>query len=319
LEQYVYKSSELRRLIARVFDPQEPQDRREKFSAANGSEQIYETLFQGFLVKKGARTLSALRESGRDDLATQGFFLSAILLYTGLAYFCGLWLARRRQDHEGIAAEECLQWLGNGSAFMQMLRVGEKGFEQILVKMFNNPCSGSAKVAIPRSDSKTIVAKGLVKRGGVTSSTHHRRVFSELLSNSVTLDGRARTETEALSAFYGELSNIGVVKWDGLSSGKVFRGYLDTLQTVLPRTVFNHTALVNLGVLELDRSANWAVEYMTAHRKTFEKKFLDRLMRNEHRWGNVARTGAEDTLYVEPIFISELAALLEQVRENYAR
>jgi hypothetical protein len=108
------------------------------------------------------------------------------------------------------------------------------------------------------------------------------------------------------------------VIWDGLSHGKVFRGYLEALQSQLPRAGFNQTVLVNLGVFKLESSANWAVEYMTAHGATFEKKFLDRLKRNEHRWGNVARAGAEDTLYVEPIFISELAALLEQVRENCA-
>src|SRR4029077_16530982 len=95
------------------------------FKQPKQTEQVYRTLFQGFLIKYGGpKSLSRLLTVGRSDVATQGFMLSSILLYTGLAYFSGLWLSIRRRTNAGIQADEHLQWLGNGSSFIRMLNIG---------------------------------------------------------------------------------------------------------------------------------------------------------------------------------------------------
>lgn len=317
LENYVCHSEKLRRQIAGQFDD-EMKKWSEAFTRPKQAVSIYQTLFQGFLMRQhGPRLLAELRTRGRADTATQGFFLTGIFLYTALAYFCGLWLARRRQEDRGITAEERLQWLGNGSAFIHMFRVGDRSFEDVLVRMFNAACDGAAKVSPMRDDAKTVVAKGLLRPSAARAGGEVPQVFSRLLSDSVTFADHPWTPDEALVDFYQRFNGDSLF-WDGLSEGRIFRRYLEALQRELPRANFSQGQLVSTAALGIRDPQQWAVEYVATRRGEIEKKLRDRLVNNKAEWSSELQEGSADTLHVEPVFVSELAALLEQVRESFA-
>lgn len=321
LEKYVCRSENLRKQIVRCY-PDVPEDRKKAFAAPgtgqNELNPVHQTIFQGFLAAgNGPRALSQLLRHGQKDRATQGFFLSAIFLYTGLAYFCGLWLAKRREGGEGITAEEHLQWLGNGSSFIRMLEVAGKSFEDVLVQMFNAACEGEARVSKLRRDAKTVVVKGLLKAPLARAGAQGQQVFSQLLSDSVSMNGHAWQANEALGDFYRQFNPGAVLAWDGVAEGKWFRHYLEVLDHVLPMAQLNKSALINLPLLGIKDQQHWAVEYVTANQGTVAKELHERLKDNKDRWSDVLQAGVADTLYVEPLFISELVALLEQVREDH--
>jgi MreB/Mbl protein len=311
LEEYVVQSSNLRNIIARAFDVK---GAIAKAFVANDKEaEFYKTFFQGFLAQRGTSALVALQKNGKDDRSTQGFFLTALVLYAGLSYFCGLWLKKRRERVKGIPAAEHLQWLGNGSSFIKMLTVGDKTFEEVLIRIFNKACNGSAEGLPLRTDAKTVVAKGLLKHAkNVKFNKEEAEVFSSLLSNSVAMNGVSWTENDSLSKFYQEFNPEQQLGWDGLGEGSTFYKFLDSLQTELPGGQYNRGTLVNPAVLDGNDRAHWVVDFIRANKAGVEKHFNTRLKENKRRWGGTLQ--AKETLYVEPVFISELAAVLAQIR-----
>jgi len=314
LEEYVGKSPALREVITHAFDVKGSV--KKAFVESNKQAEFYRTFFQGFLAQKGTAALVDLQKFGKDDRATQGFFFTSLVLYSGLSYFCGLWLKRRREGIEGITSAEHLQWLGNGSSFIKMLTVGDKAFEDVLIRIFNKACDGKAGALPPLSNAKTVVAKGLLKHGLAAKVTStETEVFSSLLSNSIVLNGVPWSEEESLSKFYKAFDGSHELRWNGLQEGAVFHGFLKALQEALPGGQHNRGTLVNPATLGGANPTSWVMDFINDkdNRVGIEKQFSTRLRENKRRWGGTMQS--EETLYVEPIFISELTAMLVQIRE----
>jgi hypothetical protein len=315
LEEFVVRSAPFRAVLARTVEI--PGELSKAFVAEGGDPGFYKTCFHGLLAKHGTSALARARNVGAKDKATQAFFLSAILLYSGFAFFCGRWLKQRRKNTAGTAPEEHLQWLGNGSTFIRLLSAGEMTFQDVLARIFNEAAGASAKPQPLRDDAKTIVVKGLLGEKARIASATSEKVFGLMLSDSLQAGDRRLPETETLAAFYQEFEADNSITWHGLEEGRVFRSFLETVQRALDGGVFNKAKLLDVGLLGAKDRANWAVQIAVAHGENIAKKVVNlRLKDNKARWGGVLQS--PDTLYVEPLFISELAALLVQIRETFA-
>jgi hypothetical protein len=260
-----------------------------------------------------------------DNMSCTGFTLTNVVLYSSLAYFAGLVQRDLRSQNATPEAESkfLLRWVGNGSCFLKTLNRGgveNESFQKVLENLFL-AASGTniTRVECDALDNaKSVVAFGLLK---MKSSDEKRasNIASKTFSSSFSGTEAGKGEggpfgaESSLVDFYRQ-DVIPKSFWDGLKEGCVFRNYLQELQKEIPRFHLGDQSFGGLRELGITDHVNWAVEYVKMRKTYIAQKFRERLLVNHALWKDVAKNQPE-TLQVEPLFITEVAALLEDICE----
>jgi hypothetical protein len=290
------------------------------------NKEMLRTAFHGILNIMPPRQLvtDVLELTGHPSCT--GFTLTNVVLYSSLAYFAGLVQRDLRSRNATPEAESkfLLRWVGNGSCFLKTLNRGGKEkdendrFQKVLENLFlaasGNKITGVECDAL--DDAKSVVAFGLLKmrsREEKKASNIASKTFSSSFADAEAGEGGTFGAESSLVDFYKK-DVIPESLWDGLREGCVFRNYLQTLQNEIPRFCLGDQSFGGLHKLGITDHVNWAVEYVKMRKTHIAQKFRERLLVNHVLWRDVARNQPE-TLQVEPLFITEVAALLEDICE----
>lgn len=291
---------------------------------AAGNELLLKNAFQGILsiITPGLFIHDTVKGQSK---SCAGFLLTNIVLYAGLAHTAGM--LHRTLPHDKKQYQFDLQWVGNGSCFLSALSVGgtHHGFEKVLAEIFQAASGLKEEVACQSlPDAKTIVARGLLKEGvirndnaeHVASKTFSNSLFYRVKNDSMQAVAESpeiagESEDRSLADFYSQES-LSRYEWDGLREG-TFKHFLLSLQSTLKGLRMGD---VNLGgkVLGFQDASNWAVEYVETRKAFIATKFKRRMLGNYADWRQTAKDDPQ-SLRVEPLFITELCALLEDIRE----
>ncbi len=291
--------------------------------AKKAKEEMFRTAFHGILNILPPRELVTDIIQLENNKACTGFTLTNVFLYSSLAYFAGL-VQRDLRGSANHAAESklLLHWVGNGSCFLKTLNRGEdKGsFQKVLQQLFvsASETTGTTVECDALGKAKSVVALGLLK---LTSSSENKatNIASKIFSYSFS-DAQANTAhntpfgPESLLADFYKQDSVPNAPWDGVKEGGVFRNFLLSLQKLIPRFRLGDQSLGGLGQLGITKYDEWAVDYVESRKYNIGLKFQERLKANHRIWNGIAKHQPE-TLQVEPLFITEVAALLQDICE----
>ena len=322
VENYFCTSPAFRRLIANYLETRPSIKQMQKHASlkkclesVESSKEMYMTAFQGILtlVDVGPIMRGVVEHGGSREGA--GFVFTNLLLYGGLAYLSGLIQKARHHEAENSAAYE-IQWVGNGSSFLKALNFDKQGqdFHRSLCSLFAAASGALSPHSSAPQDPKLIVAKGLLSPPLPPADAKGARVVSQLFSNSLSLAGEKPRWTEAaeLTILYCE-KQVATIPWDGLKEGP-FLSFLEALQTAFPQMGWGGEKQVSPRAISVEKDPQkWAVEYVINRKAEITTQVHDRLRTNHDRWAQTARESPE-ALQVEPVFVTELAALIEDVR-----
>lgn len=289
------------------------------------NKEMLRTAFHGILnIMQPRQLVTDVLVTG--DMSCTGFILTNVVLYSSLAYFAGL-VQRDLRSRNAIPEAESkflLRWVGNGSCFLKTLNRGEQKegvendrFQKVLENLFL-AASGKKITGVECNaldDAKSVVAFGLLKmksRDETKASNIASKTFSSSFVDAEAGEGGAFGEGSLVDFYKKDM--IPESLWDGLREGCVFRNYLQTLQSEIPRFCLGDQSFGGLRELGIEAHDNWAVGYVDKRKSHIAQKFRERLLVNHALWRDVAKNQPE-TLQVEPLFITEAAALLEDICE----
>ncbi len=269
-----------------------------------------------------------LAEAGRADdaagRAIRGFFLTNVLMFGGLAYYAGRLLAAAAHgDIPGSPAfpisDTTLTLTGNGAKLFRTVSSDRSSFGPVMDALFRLGLGPDAQpqrvhfegvykldgVAAP----KTTVAMGLLSAGSPTNDPIPvANVVGETLDAAAGEPGQ--TFASPLVPFYARIRRGGAYVAPAAPPEDLAR-FLDALNAEIPRGERNGYPVVP-GV---------GRDWHTGVKETLYPRSVGTL---QERLAATAAglTDSDDDLSVtsamEPLFIAELAALVDQVREDYA-
>ena len=278
---------------------------------------------------------SALAEAARGDdpeaRAVRGFFLTTTVLFGGLAYATGRLLRMASDGELGGAAFPLnsvrVALTGNGSKLINLLSSDRWPFDRVFRDLFRRGLVGTSaggdgqphpaeSVRIEFDGVYTLdgvpapkatVALGLLD-GGIDPAER------EVPTANVALEDVSGVGDDgSLIAFYGRMAREPGAFMPGRTAPPQLAAFLDTLAESLPNG-HNGKRMVIPGV-----GPDWHEPLKTETFADATGVLLDRLAENagDLPAGAGTAAGAAYVPALEPVLIAEIAALLDQIREDH--
>jgi hypothetical protein len=286
-------------------------------SAAEGTEAAIRALFKGFLsliaeAKETKNLGTQLRKIGGESEVVSRFFQSLALLFGGLSYLGGLW-HRFASEQNPLATrnELTLAFVGNGSRFLDLLSVGQVDFgREVLTKLFlaADPNGQSPDWEPIRENPKGVVAKGLLAQNGRGTNTGSSKAFDCLCSDAVSFGEKSYEANGSLNQFYRDILKIDYNEkfaW-ARKDATPFMEFLKGIDAVLPGGGISNESIIP-GV-----KGKWAEAAFQGAIDSgkFVPALKERIIGNFKRSKGELDAEANREMHMEPLFISELGALL---------
>lgn len=275
------------------------------------------------------RVFNKLRHDAKIGDAVYGFFITLTILFCGLPYLAGMLMDMASHGRFGKTVnirEVKLRLAGNGSRLYRLLSGRRHPFEPIMIDLFERGYSIDAPrvrfSGVEQRDGKeapkVAVALGLLS-GDPTKLGHQVGELPIPVANVLGEEGYMNVTENPLSpednlvSFYQNLHAQPDDFHIPEQAPPRLRAFLNALSDVLPYGQNGDFPVIPSA------SDSWAEEMITVLYPLSIQCIEDRvLMRNAKMASEMkgGRPGHEQAL--EPLFVVELAALLDVVREKYA-
>jgi len=247
------------------------------------------------------------RQHSADRQAVMGFFLTLTLLYAGMVYQAG----RLLRQNEIVSQVVGMRFIGNGSRFYRFLGNRANDFAKVLRGVFAAAYGATPEVTHDLTpEGKTYVAKGLIAR--LADVPHRAEVTGDIES----------------SEYLMKLANAGDAEAPAATADNPYpdlRALLEALQRQLPGGQLNGAAVIPYCDANLAKQLTDLFPFMSVAVHGREVEHAEKLKKASHLADTLAQDneGAaalvrQSAHAVEPIFITRLKCLLDQIRDKYA-
>jgi hypothetical protein len=274
--------------------------------------------------------LNELRTQKEDQEAIHGFFLSLVLLFCGVAYFAGRLMktveveGRSGSDAFGSFTPErvTLHLTGNGSRLYNFLNNYEAPFQDVLVSMFKKGY-GSEGLSVPfegihkfngREAPKTSVAIGMLTKSAMGDGGKEIYVANKVAEEGYRdASGQTVDPGSDLVAFYQSFSGNPHAFRAPSEVPPVLQAFLTSIDEALPYGKNGQFAAVPYA------GKQWTDRLASELYPASVPEINDRvLVHNVPIAKELEQLQPKDHQALEPLFIVELAALLDTIRKRYA-
>ncbi len=256
-----------------------------------------------------------------DVRAVQGLLLTVVLLFAGGAFYAGRLQCAAAEGALGAAPFALTRvrftLTGNGSKLFRLLEPETGAFDRIMTALFKSGL-GNVQADVqfdgiyrPKGDAriapKTTVALGmlLTKKGTASAEIPVANIVGEAFEGGAPLDD--------LGAFYTRIARDGRTFLMPDEAPAELSAFLDALGTALPRGFVGDVPVVP-GL-----SAGWTDELRGRLYHASRETVRNRLAQNAaEAAADDSADGAGSVTALEPAFIVEIVALIEQIRKEYA-
>jgi hypothetical protein len=272
--------------------------------------------------------------------AVKGFFTSIVLLIGGLGYVSGLLL---RAASEGMLGDKPFNLrtaevllTGNGSKLYNLIDHEEAPFRPVLQRMvLAGLAAADAEPATSfspedmrrvtfdglyrlngRPAPKVTVAMGLLRAGTAGRNGGDRVPLANIMAEEgYAVGGATAAVGDSLITFYRQVREELQVFSPPAEAPEHLRRLLDALGSALPNGI-------NGGLAVIPRAgSNWHVPLRDTLYRRSEKYILNRIMQNANTLSDELgnnRFSEDEIPALEPLLVTEVCALLDQIREDYA-
>ncbi len=266
----------------------------------------------------------------RQALAVRGFFLSAALLFGGLSFFAGRLLKAASEGRFDPAGRPfaltgvTLTFTGNGSKLYRLLSPPHDDFGPVIDRLFRvglglesvDPLSTRfagiytlGNVLAP----KVTVALGLLQQNGAAAVD---LPVANLLGETLPPEPGAENDWrgDSLAAFYARAGRYIRSFVPPRAAPPEFAAFLDALASRLPRGLNGRHAVIPSA------GTNWHEALKGEVFAQASPRIKDRVHEAVKALGKDAEAleGGGEVPALEPLFISELMAVLDQIRADHA-
>ncbi len=333
LDRYVLDSAAFREAFCSVLLDKGGEQHRSatskklQASFARGTELHEEALrcvwfgFLGSLMagQGGLRTVADELRRRPDSRPVDGFFITASVLFGGLAYFGGLMdRERHRLDDAGAGRGQntrSLSLIGNGARYVGLLEGSAAESWTAMLKQLFATGAGLSPMRVQceglQSSPKAAIALGLLLPGR-SAPTAARAVYSAMDSGGFALPSGAAPKD--LVSFYQKfLDDMEDVSWT-YKADSPFAAFLTALDSAMPRGQIAGEAMIP-GLLGQTAWATGLVAQANQH-GLLAANVRKRMKENADRYREDLHKSVEG-VSLEPLFITELAGLLTYVSTTY--
>lgn len=265
--------------------------------------------------------------------AVEGFFLSATLLFSGLAYFSGY--VTRKVSESSLGRADALrgdplriEMTGNGSKLYRLLAGGGGvEFHPVFVDLFRAGMrQADADLELPKVSFGGIykhhgaeAPKVSVALGLLETAPEKEEEMEKVKKGGIPLYAGVGEEIEAkpgISAreYYEEVYSQGSAFRQPDEPPMLLRRFLDALDDRMPHGLNGDARIVPLS----RGTETWAEDLLDQLYATARGKIADRVVETAKAVKNLGGVAEGKESALEPLFIAELAGLLDAIREAYA-
>ena len=275
--------------------------------------------------------LSILRDEAENGDAVHGFFLTLTLLFSGISYFAGLLLRMADEGEFGPPfqpQEVSLRLAGNGGRLYNLLSTEEDPFDSVIVDLFKRGYGdddlqtlfGGIETWKGKEAPKVAVALGLLSTSAMDQHDGAKQVpqpipVANVLGESGYTDakGQELQPADDLVAYYQMVGRERRAFHVPRQAPPQIRAFLDAADDRLPYGRNGGFAVIP------DAEHKWAERLAVEGYQRAIPRINDRVLtRNVPEAGKMVGVPDDERQALEPLFIIELAALLDAIREQHA-
>jgi hypothetical protein len=261
-----------------------------------------------------------LRSQGSSSLPIYGFFTTAVFLFSGLAYFAGMMDRHRRREQTGdhLQNRPLLSIVGNGGRYIHLLSSDDpKPWCGVLGELFSAGADRRAPIDCRglHSNPKAAIALGLVSEAK-PNENRQGGIYDAIDSTSFRFSDQ-EIPGDLYAFYHSFVDHKQQVSW-AFDETTPFANFLRKLDQVLPNgTSRTHPDLIVLP--NVTGQSDWA---QALAREALDSGELagniNKGLRDNASLYQTALEKNERSFSVEPLFVTELIALLRYIRKTHA-
>lgn len=273
------------------------------------------------------RILNYLRTEASEGDAIQGFFLSNLLLMGGLAYFAGQLMKMASEGKlEGgpfPLSKVTITLTGNGSRLYNMLTDTKYEFSSIMEKLFRVGATVEDNDLPIKFDGlhryNDVIAPKVSVALGLLKSTDKGELRDVPVANITGEEGYPSvrdTQTEFSSSLveYYQAIHKNEVRMDPpVEVPQNLERFLDALEEALPYGMHREFKVIPAAHKE------WADKLKSSVYRQAVPSIKDRGYENAKLADGIESISKKDRPALEPLFVAQIAGLIDAVREQYAQ